>query len=196
MTVRSLWTGGVRGKGARGRAATGWLWRGGGRMRGRGARDCSTGRGRTCERRGAGGEGTRATRPVPGGAVGVEGRRRRRAETAPRRRGCGTSGRRRACSGVAAAGGRGRGTRAGGRCSAPSTHTCGAEAGAAGSRSARATVGRRAPADVRCISRGKRAARGQGESPCLEWCAERRAGTSWRKTLCRCTATFSKNPSA
>ena len=89
---------------------------------------------------------------------------RRRRETARRRQGCriGPSGRRRARSGVAGAGGRGRGTRAGGAAPRPRPHTCGAEAGAAGSRSARALGGE---LRLTCaVSRGKRAARGQGES--------------------------------
>ena len=152
-------------------------------MRGRGARDCSTGRGRTCERRGAGGEGTRATRPVPGGAVWVEGRRRRRAETARRRRGCGTSGRRRACSGVAGAGGRGGGR---GRAAAaprrrPTPAEQRQEQEGQGQRGRRAE---RSPADVRCVARQKGGARPGREpvSGVVRREARRAAGgagTSW-----------------
>ena len=110
-------------------------WRGRAR-RGRGGAQrcwprCSTGGGRTCERRGTGGEGTRATCPSAGGAVWVEGRRRRRAETARR-------------------------------------------------------LGRRAPADVRCLARQKGGARPGRESVSgvvrREARARARAGTSWRTT--------------
>ena len=102
-------------RGAGGAGPEPWHGRGAaGARRGRGGAQrcwprCSTGGGRTCERRGTGGEGTRATCPTAGGAVWVEGRRRRRAETARR-------------------------------------------------------LGRRAPADVRCLARQKGGARPGRES--------------------------------
>ena len=139
-------------------------WRGRAR-RGRGGAQrcwprCSTGRGRTCERRGAGGEDTRATRPsrrrrsVGGGEEAAA-----RRDGAPPARAIGAAARTQRRGG---GGGAGAGDAGGRRCSAPSTHTCGAEAGAAGSRSAQALGGE---LRLTCaVSRGKRAARGQGES--------------------------------
>ena len=126
-------------------------WRGRAR-RGRGGAQrcwprCSTGRGRTC------GEG-QAVRALE---------RRAQADGAPPARvwdrAIGAAARTQRRGG---GGGAGAGDAGGRRCSAPSTHTCGAEAGAAGSRSARALGGE---LRLTCaVSRGKRAARGQGES--------------------------------